>query len=102
MNYNMTINDMRKLTSSGSLSNVAFEVNYNIHMTGSDNNIYTKSFFLGLQPVASSNFTSWDSLTEAQVNSWVTGSIAWDEHLQIAEAYLSASMQPVETRGLPW
>lgn len=102
MNYNMTINDMRKLTSSGSMSNVAFEVNYNIHMTGSDNNIYTKSFFLGLQPVASSNFTEWDSLTEAQVNSWVTGSIAWDEHLQIAEAYLSASMQPVETRGLPW
>ena len=102
MNYNMTINDMRKLTNSGSLSNVAFEVNYNIHMTGSDNNIYTKSFFAPLRPVASSNFTSWDSLTEAKVSSWVTGSMVWDEHLQIAEAYLSASMEPVESRGLPW
>jgi hypothetical protein len=102
MNYNLKINDMRRLTSSGSLSNVAFEVNYNIHMTGSDNNIYTKSFFAPLRPVASSNFTSWDSLTEAKVSSWVTGSMVWDEHLQIAEAYLSASMEPVESRGLPW
>ena len=102
MNYNLKINDMRRLTSSGSLSNVAFEVNYNIHMTGSDNNIYTKSFFAPLRPVASSNFTSWDSLTEAKVSSWVTGSMMWDEHLQIAEAYLSASMEPVESRGLPW
>jgi len=101
MNYNFKVIDMMKQTTSGSLSNVVQQVKYNLHCTGSDNVVYTQAYMTSLDSVKSSDFIAYNSLSESRVNAWVTGSSTWSAHLTAAEAYMSASMTPTETWGIP-
>ena len=105
MDYNLRIDNMRKLATSGSLSDVVVSVDYTIACTGSNN--ATSSYHLEtpictLGTVASSSFIAYDDLTEDIVKSWITGSSDWSERLSNAEAELSSSIWPQESRGLPW
>ena len=105
MDYNLIVNDMRKLASSGSLSDVIASIDYTIACTGSNN--ATSSYHLEtpvctLGTVASSSFIAYNDLTEGIVKSWITGSSDWSEKLSNAEAQLSSSIWPEESNGLPW
>jgi len=111
MDYNLKINDMRKLTVSSSMdgsysmSNVITHVDYTICCTGSNN--ATSSYHLetsacNVGTVESSSFIGYNDLTEGIVKSWITGSSDWSEKLSNAEAQLSSSMWPEESNGLPW
>ena len=105
MDYNLIVNDMVKLKTSGSLSNVVSRIGYTIACTGSNN--ATSSYHLEtpvctLGTVASSSFIAYNDLTEGIVKSWITGSSDWSEKLSNAEAQLSSSIWPEESNGLPW
>ena len=110
MDYNLRIDNMRKLATSGSLSDVVVSVDYTIACTGSNN--ATSSYHLetpicSLGTVASSSFIAYDDLTEGIVKSWITGSSDWSETLSNAEVQLSSSIwppffRPQESNGLPW
>ena len=105
MDYNLIINDMRKLATSGSLSDVVTYIDYVIVCTGSNN--ATSSYHLetsecNVGSVASSSFIAYNDLTADIVNSWITGSSDWSIELSKAEAQLSSSIWPEESNGLPW
>ena len=105
MDYNLIVNDMVKLKTSGSLSDVVSSIDYTIACTGSNN--ATSSYHLetpryNLGTVESSSFIAYSDLTEGIVKSWITGSSDWSERLSKAEARLSSSIWPEESNGLPW
>jgi len=110
MDYNLIIDNMRKIVTSGSLSDVVVSIDYAIACTGSNNG--TSSYHLEasvctLGTVASSSFIAYNNLTEGTVKSWITGSSDWSERLSNAEAELSSSIwppffRPQESNGLPW
>ena len=102
MNYNFKVIDIKKQTTSGSLSNVAQQVRYNVYCTGSDDVVYTQAYMTSLDPVKSSDFIAYNSLSESRVNAWVTGSSTWSANLTAAETFMSKSMVPTETWGIPW
>jgi len=102
MNYNFKVINIKTQVTSGSLSNVVQRVKYNVHCTGSDNAVYTKAYNIDLNPVASSDFVAWGSLTEDKVNAWVTGSSGWSGNLTAAENFMNSKVSPTETWGLPW
>ena len=100
MDYNLIVNDMKKLASSGSLSDVVTYIDYIIACTGSNN--ATSSYHLetsacNVGSVASSSFIAYNDLTADIVKSWITGSSDWSEKLSNAEAQLSSSIWPEET-----
>ena len=110
MKYNIVINDMNRLSSSGSLSNVVRTIDYTIWVTSSRvNNVtyHKKEPSLNLESVASSDFISFESLTQEKVKAWITGSTNWNETLYRAEKHASHSVWPENyitpsTDGLPW
>ena len=111
MKYNIVINDMNRLSSSGSLSNVVRTIDYTIWVTASrDDNItyHKKEPSLKLESVSSSsNFISFESLTQEKIKAWITGSADWNQTLYRAEKHASHSVWPENyitpsTNGLPW
>ena len=105
MDYNLKIDDMTKVATSGSLSDVVVSVNYTIACTGSNEG--TSSYHLinpkcSLGTVESSSFIAYSDLTDDIVKSWVTGSSDWSVKLSNAEAQVSSSIWPEVTTGLPW
>jgi len=105
MDYNLVIIEMRKLATSGSLSDVVSSIDYAIACTGSNEGTSSYHAFTDihrLDTVESSSFIAYNDLTVGIVNSWITGSSDWSEKLSNAEANLSSSIWPEETNGLPW
>ena len=71
MDYNLIIDNMRKIVTSGSLSDVVVSIDYAIACTGSNNG--TSSYHLEasvctLGTVASSSFIAYNNLTEGTVS----------------------------------
>ena len=110
MNYNITIIDLERVSTSGSLSNVATAIDYNICVTASKDggtSLVNKTSKISLDSVSSDNFIEFNNLDENIVKAWVTGSIEWDEELSKAETYTSKSVWPENyvnknVTGLPW
>ena len=105
MDYNLIIDSLTKVATSGSLSDVVTQINYTIASTGSNEG--TSSYHLEtpictLGTVESSSFIAYSDLTDDIVKSWVTGSSDWSLKLSNAEAQLSSSIWPEVTTGLPW
>ena len=110
MNYNITIIDLERVSTSGSLSNVATSIDYNICVTASKDggtSLVNKTSKISLDSVSSENFIEFNNLDENIVKAWVTGSIEWDEELSKAETHTSKSVWPENyvnknVTGLPW
>ncbi len=105
MDYNLIIDSLTKVATSGSLSDVVTHVNYTIASTGSNEG--TSSYHLetprcNVGTVESSSFIAYSDLTDDIVKSWVTGSSDWSTKLSNAEAQMSSSIWPEVTTGLPW
>ena len=110
MNYNITIKDLKRLSTSGSLSDVVEQIDYNICVTASRDggtSLVNRTSKISLDSVSSSNFIEFDNLDENTVKAWVTGSTEWSEELSKAETHTSKSVWPenfIEKNvgGLPW
>lgn len=70
--------------------NVAVEVGYSIHESGSGHYV-NRSFWINLQSPNSSSFTAWDDLTESQVIGWVTSSLG-EEHVSKMQGWLDKAI----------
>jgi len=105
MDYNLIIDGLTKVATSGSLSDVVTSIDYRISCTGSNEGI-SSIYFLPevdrLGTVPSSSFIVYNDLTEDIVKSWITGSSDWSTKLSNAEAQMSSSIWPEVTTGLPW
>ena len=104
MDYNLKIDNMIKVATSGSLSDVVTHVEYTIGCTGSNEG--TSSYHIVntkevLGTVESSSFVAYNDLTDGIVKSWVTGSLNWPKKLTDTKAQMSASWF-VQSEGLPW
>ena len=105
MNYNLIIDSMTKVATSGSLSDVVTSVDYLISCTGSNegtSSVYLMPEVDRLGTVESSSFIAYNDLTDDVVKSWITGSSDWSTKLSNAEAQMSSSIWPEVTTGLPW
>ena len=67
MNYNITIIDLERVSTSGSLSNVATAIDYNICVTASKDggtSLVNKTSIISLDSVSSDNFIEFNNLDE--------------------------------------
>ena len=104
MDYNLIIDSMTKVATSGSLSDVVTSVDYLISCTGSNegtSSVYLMPEVDRLGTVESSSFVAYNDLTDGIVKSWVTGSLNWPKKLADTKAQMSASWF-VQSEGLPW
>lgn len=102
--YNITPTAMKTLPSVGELSNVVVEVTFSITATNEDNitgNSVTGT--LRLSSPKSDSFTSFESLTEAEVVSWIEAhsQFKFTRSKAVQELTKAITQQPVDT-PLPW
>ena len=101
MDFN--ISSCRRYTSSGSLDNVVFFIQYEFEMSGSSklwdgsNNWYNYdcySDFHVCEPANSDDFTAFNSLTTSSYQSWIQASYgaSWGAYTSSIESRLSASL----------
>ena len=110
MKYNVEIKKLKKVATSGSLSDVVVGVNYDIVVTASKDESISLVHRIGnisLEPVSTDDFIQYNNLNEGTVLSWVTSSQYWDEELSKAEAHTSKSVWPEneiieDFGGVPW